>query len=351
MIMKRKFLPLTVLMLLLYCSSTVHGQEDYQYRPFETGAVWSVNNFKFGSFGDTVIGGKEYVKLYRQESSQNFSYDLSQATYWGAFRNDTAGKKVYFAIPAGVQVYTNDYSSSYVTESDTELLFYDFSMALGDTVACHFFEENNQNVICTKVSRVSFGSIYAGYHPTSHHGVFLNFQDNDSIMPFGTDGGVKRMIVEDVSPTSSETILWIEGVGSSSGFVSQTAHYLTSDESFNRLLCYCNDNGECLQTGFDITDNDSTDCFARSIGGGVQNIERLTLSVYPSPAYNIIRIESGQPEPAAGTLTIWDVLGKMHYQNATQLPQRFDVSFFPKGLYFIHFTSERGDWSGKFIKL
>ena len=348
--MKRRFLPLTVFVVLC-CSGAVRGQEDYQYRSFETGAVWSVNNFKFGSFGDTVIGDREYVKLYRQESDQNFSFDLSQATYWGAFRNDTAGKKVYFAIPAGVHIYTMNPVSSYVTESDTELLFYDFSMALGDTVTCHFFEEENLNVICTKVSRVSFGSIYAGYHPTSHHGVFLNFQDNDSIVPFGTDGGVKRIIVEDVFPASSETILWIEGVGSSSGFVSQTAHYLTSDESFNRLLCYCNDNGECLHTGFDITDNDSTDCFARSIGGGVQNFERLTLSVYPSPACDIIRIECGQPESTAGTLTIWDVTGKQHYLSNTQLPQQLDVSPFPKGLYFIRFTSERDNWSGKFIKL
>ena len=271
--MKRKFLPLTVFVLLC-CSGAVRGQEDYQYRPFETGAVWSVNNFKFGSFGDTVIGDREYVKLYRQESDQNFSFDLSQATYWGAFRNDTAGKKVYFAIPAGVHIYTMNPFSSYVTESDTELLFYDFSMALGDTVTCHFFEEENLNVICTKVSRVSFGSIYAGYHPTSHHGVFLNFQDNDS-----------------------------------------------------------------------------TDCFARSIGGGVQNFERLTLSVYPSPACDIIRIECGQPESTAGTLTIWDVTGKQHYLSNTQLSQQLDVSPFPKGLYFIRFTSERDNWSGKFIKL
>lgn len=339
--------------LLLLCSGAVRGQEDYQYRPFETGAVWSVNNFKFGSFGDTVIGGREYVKLYRQESDQNFSFDLSQATYWGAFRNDTAGKKVYFAVPAGVHIYTMNPFSSYVTESDTELLFYDFSMALGDTVTCHFFEEEKQNVICTKVSRVSFGSIYAGYYqtPTHNQSVFLDFQDNDSIMPFGTDGSVKRMIVEDVSPSSSETILWIEGVGSSDGFVSLSAHYLASDECYTRLLCYCNNDNECLQTGFDITDNDSTDCFAHFIGGGVQNFERLTLLVYPSPACDIIRIESSEPESAAGTLTIWDVTGKQHYLSNTQLPQQLDVSSFPKGLYFIRFTSERENWSGKFIKL
>lgn len=349
--MKRQFLTLTVLMLLLCCSGVVRGQEDYPYRPFEKNAVWSVNNFKFGSFGDTVIAGREYVKLYRQESDQNFSFDLSQATYWGAFRNDTAEKKVYFAIPAGVRIYTMGYSSVYVTESDTELLFYDFSMALGDTVTCHFFEEDNLTVICTKVSRVSFGSIYAGNHPTSHQSVSLNFEDNDSIVPFGTDGGVKRMIVEDVYPGSSETILWIEGVGSSNGFVSQTLYYLTSGECFNRLLCYCNDNGECLQTGFDISDNDSTDCFTRFIGGGVEELERQRLSVFPSPATHTIQIQGDLPEAAQGILSIYDAMGKQQYQKTMELPLRLDVSFLQKGLYFIRFSTERGIFSGKFIKM
>ena len=350
--MKRAFFTTALLSLLLLCGGVARGQK-YQYEPFRTGSIWSVNDFKFASLGDTVIGDITYIKIYRQQESQAFQFDITQATYWGACRNDTAERTVYFHVPSGTGIYNASNNLVQVTERDTDLLFYDFSLALGDTVTCHFFEEESGNVVRTEVCRVDNGSIYAGQVQAGGgaiQNVFLPFYDNDSIVPMGEDSGLRRIIVKGITTPFEEPVLWIEGVGSSSGFVSQSDNYLSSDGGVNRLLCYCNGNDECLYTGFDISDNDSTDCFSNGFGSGIRGDGKMRLTAYPLPAHDIIRISNESSWEGSGLLRIYDTMGRLHYDRVVEIPGNIDVSCFRNGLYILQLFTKENNYSGKFIK-
>lgn len=350
--MKRTIFITAILALLLLCSWVARGQNDTPYEPFRTGTVWSVNDFKFGSVGDTIIEGITYMKIYKQSEPQAFSFDVSRATYWGALRNDILKKQVYFAVLPGTEVYDAMNHLLYVTERDTDLLFYDFSLNLGDTVTCHFFEEDNRHVIRTEMCRVEYGSIYAGQIQIGGgaiQSVFLPFYDNDSIVSIGEDGGIRRMIVKGVTPVG-ETVLWIEGVGSSSGFLSQSDSYLSACGGANRLICYCNEEGDCLFTGFDISDYDSTDCFSIGFGSGIGEKERMQLSVYPSPTNGEIRISGDYSGKERGFLRIYDTMGKLCFNREVEIPSELDVSFLRDGLYILQFSTKNNSYSGKIIK-
>jgi hypothetical protein len=341
----------TALLALLLCGGVAEGQENL-YKPFRIGSIWSVNDSKFASVGDTVIGDITYIKIYRQRGVQAFQFDIAQATYWGACRNDTAERTVYFHVPSGTEIYNASNNLIHVTERDTDLLFYDFSLSHGDTVTCHFFEEEFGNVVRTEVCRVDYGSVYAGQTQTGGgaiQNVFMPFYDNDSIVTVGEEGGYRRIIVKGISQ-NEETVLWIEGVGSSSGFVSQSDQYLGSDGGVNRLLCFCNSSDECLYTGFDISDDDSTDCFSNGFGSGIRDDVKMRLIAFPSPAHDIIRISSEFPWEGGGHLRIYDTMGRLHYDRAVEIPSNIDVSCYRNGLYILQLFTKENNYSGKFIK-
>ena len=83
----------------------------------------SVFDYKVYPNSDTIIATKKYVKLYAQVLTNTVSPYCSIATgvsngYWGAVRQDTAGKKIYLIYPS----QTN------------ENLLYNFNYSKGDTV-------------------------------------------------------------------------------------------------------------------------------------------------------------------------------------------------------------------------
>ena len=350
--MKKAIFTLALSVPLLMCGgNTMYGQEK-PYEPFRQGSVWSVNNLKFGTVGDTLIGEVPYMKILMQKELQPFSFDAAQASYWGACRNDTVNRKVYFAVPAGVEVYDAVENRQYVTDADTELLFYDFSISLGDTVACHFFEEDNGHVIRTKVVRVDNGSILAGVSQTGegiYESIVRYFSDDDSLVSVGETGMARRVIVRDVTH-AQETFLWTEGIGSSSGFLSQSDSYLSTCGNFNRLVCYCNAEGECLNTGFDISDDDSTDCFTLGVGVGLNDMRKPQLIVFPSPAHDVIRISGDFLGLRKERVTIYDSMGKTQYDKMAVMPGSIDISFLREGLYILRITTREGFYSCKIIK-
>lgn len=352
--MKKSLFTTTLLALLLMCGGVAKGQENL-YEPFRTGSIWSVNDSKFASVGDTVIGDITYIKIYRQRGEQAFQFDIAQAAYWGACRNDTAERTVYFHIPSGTEIYNASNNLIHVTERDTDLLFYDFSLSHGDTVTCHFFEEEFGNVVRTEVCRVNYGSIYAGQTQTGGgaiQNVFLPFYDNDSIVHIGEDSGLRRMIVKGISTPFGETVLWIEGVGSSSGFVSQSDQYLCTDGDVNRLLCFCNSNDECLYTGFDISDNDSTDCFSNGFGSGIRDDVKMRLIAFPNPSNSTLNIGFDGIENPQGIITVCDMSGVVVLeQECNSTVTQLDVSRLKSGIYAVVFRNGNGIIVRKFVKM
>ena len=139
---KRTFLLLT---LLLAAGGNSATAQDTVYHPFADHSVWSVNNITYGTWGDTIICGRNYLKVYRQESDHPFNFDVEQAEYFCAIRNDTAAQRVYGVYKEASTVYfysqnTSELQSYYSTDT-TEFLLYDFAITEEDTIVIASFDD------------------------------------------------------------------------------------------------------------------------------------------------------------------------------------------------------------------
>ncbi|MCF8309635.1 MAG: T9SS type A sorting domain-containing protein [Bacteroidales bacterium] len=76
------------------------------------------------------------------------------------------------------------------------------------------------------------------------------------------------------------------------------------------------------------------------------------LSVFPNPAEDYIRIESGDVQPE-GFLKIFDVNGELIRKVRAvtyRSTQRINVSALPSGVYVITLERENGKYAGRFVK-
>ena len=84
----KKILPLLFFAALFAALDVVQAQSEYH--PIADGCSWSVSNEKYMTAGDTVLDGKTYLKVYRQEGNMPFEFNLEEAEYFAAIRNDLA---------------------------------------------------------------------------------------------------------------------------------------------------------------------------------------------------------------------------------------------------------------------
>lgn len=78
---------------MLLVARTTPLQAQTEYHPITDGCVWSVSNEKYMAVGDTVLNGKTYMKIYRQVAAQAFDFNLEEAEYFAAVRDDSAEKE------------------------------------------------------------------------------------------------------------------------------------------------------------------------------------------------------------------------------------------------------------------
>ena len=99
----RNYFKTLFLLVVMVCARGSVTAQDTVYHPFADHSVWSVNNIKYGTWGDTIICGRDYLKVYRQEEDHPFDFDVEQAEYFCAIRNDTAAQRV-FGLPGTKKV-------------------------------------------------------------------------------------------------------------------------------------------------------------------------------------------------------------------------------------------------------
>ena len=129
------------------------------YTPFpDSNAVWKIvyktyppgpmpsYEFHFDQFigGDTIINSTLYNKLYELDYDPNCSLNTYGPYYVGCFRNDIPEKRVYFIKK---------------TQSE-ELLLYDFSLNIGDTVPQTYINFSYPYLIVEDIDSVMVGSSY-----------------------------------------------------------------------------------------------------------------------------------------------------------------------------------------------
>ena len=269
--MNRKITYYIVIGLLLFMNNL--QAQEYQYVPFpDSGAVWSelyIPSHKedepyqkiyerFAISGeDTLINNFTYKKLYFFTDSV---FDIKNSKYIGGIREDEA-KRIYYI---GESIHWH----KPLDFDNEELLLYDFSIGIGDTL----WEEDNTNI---------FGSLIV--------------QDIDTIQI----GNLLRK--KFIFSFRDE---WIEGIGSIRGLLFASIPDVTGTSSVPNgdLICF-------LQNDSALYHNEHyNDCFPTNVGVELKKLN-LGIQVYPNPASgNTIRFEwkTGEIE----TVEIFNLLGE-----------------------------------------
>lgn len=305
------------------------GGKSPDYVPFPTdNAIWSVNDTKYGMFGDTIIDGIQYAKVYRQTSFSPFEFDINNAEYFCAIRNDIENKQVYGIYREQLPVINAiGIEMEYITK---ELLLYDFSLNVGETIEVSSFEcaDLLGYIQCGRFRRVDDISLAITNKD------FIHIHNNDSIVIMENGEQRKRILME-AEDLPNATHFWVEGIGSSNGPMN---FFIPGnwEESMRRLLCF-SQNDELLFSQDYYEYDDALDCFSLGRGSGIDESSQSDIYVYPNPANDNLTIS------LAGnysSIEIYDSFGRImtsRQVNVTTSQQVVDVdiSEYPSGLYFV----------------
>ena len=324
-----------LLSLLLTAGGNSATAQDTVYHPFADHSVWSVNNIKYGTWGDTIICGRNYLKVYRQESDHPFNFDVEQAEYFCAIRNDTAAQRVYGIYKAGVPVWSTycighyDYLPSDTTSDTSEFLLFDFSIESGDIIEVASFE--GLDVYLYNIST------YEGEYPDSV--LLLN----------NTSRRVKRVIVPNAyyypySLGQCDFIEWIEGIGGPNGVfnIDISAFFAISETTSPRLLCF-EEEGDLMMSYTEWDDDYTYDCFYLPYVGTIENTKAQGV-IYPNPTNGFVHIDlSGQEENLPKQVSIYSVTGQIIDSYIFNF-QSFEINLqnYPSGVYILKMTDNSG---------
>ena len=333
------------LMVLLFAAS--HALAQNNYHPFTDGCTWSVSNEKFMTAGDTVLGGKTYLKIYKQVQSQPFEFELDNAQYFAAIRNDTAERKVYTYLPAGTWVRKTDMSlEMYQTEEAQEVLLFDFSLHVGDTT--HFFTLGEQVSFECEAVCVESAYIWCGEHDGQLVG--HQYSIGDSLVYLSDNTFRKQLFLNNIGSGVNIQHVWIEGIGSIYG--DDELALMGSDAGFGILLCFTDNTGALYQTGFDF-DNDPNDCFSNGIGGDVPERKINLISLYPNPTDDLLYVELSGVGIANSVL--YDLQGRVvganNYSPLQGTTVTLSLKSVPAGVYLLRVTDTEGrEYHRKIVK-
>jgi len=314
------------------------------YHPITEGCIWSVSNEKYMTAGDTVLNGKTYLKIYRQERNLPFEFSLDNAEFFAAIHNDSAEKKVYAYVPAGTWIRNLSDYSVIQTDSAMDVLVYDFSLEIGDTLTYYIMGD----VVAKAVSvRTESASIYVGrqgYSSVSHQ-----YTAEDSVV-YLSDNSARRQILLQGLSYSTQNDLWIEGIGGIRGF-DEGPQLIISDYGKKTLLCFSDNSGVTFQTEYDL-DNEPNDCFSNGFGGDVPERTIRPISVYPNPTDDLLFVElSGAGITHA---VVYDLQGRI-VADMSNAGGRFtatvNVHSIPAGVYLLRVTDTDGkEYHQKIVK-
>jgi hypothetical protein len=336
--MKTPTLFRTLLLALLVAAGNDAMAQETEYHPFADNAVWSVNNIKYATHGDTTICGRNYLKVYRQKEDHPFDFDVEQAEYFCAIRNDTAAQRVYGIYKEEADVYlffcigNHHYLPEYTSTHTTEFLLFDFSIETGDTITIASFE----------------GSEIYLYNISTYDGEYIdyvNLSDN-------TARRAKKVVIPNgfYYPTwEYPYIEWIEGIGSTNGnfYANVDSYFEITEQPSTLLLCY--EEGGALLLSFPWDYDYNYDCFFLSHGGtNEQTVGQGT--IYPNPAHNTLTVESASP---IREITVYDMTGHavaVETCHGASLQQTLNTSSLPIGIYIVNVITDKGSETAKFMK-
>lgn len=321
------------------------GLRAQSYYPITDGCTWSVSEEKYMTAGDTVLNGKTYYKIYKQIDNQPFEFDLSQAEFFAAIRNNSAERKVYAYLPEGTWIRDFVGYSSFQIDTAMEVLIYDFSLEIGDTVNCYILGDYVTRSVAVRTETANMDIGWDGYSPVVHqYGVV------DTMVTLSDNSSRKQIFLRDLYANLYH--VWIEGIGSIRGF-DEGMQMFWSDYGYRILLCFTDSLGTQFQTEYDL-DNDPNDCFSNGYGGDVQESEFLDIKIYPNPVTDKLHISLSQMENREMYLQIINTMGLCVYREklvGLDYEKNINISLLPKGIYMLVIKQSKNHFTHKIIKL
>lgn len=278
-----------LLCLLFVPQAALFAQTNFPFP--DADAVWSVSvfnpfspireNYKYTVIGDTLLNGNTYKKYYRCRDT----ILTNQLSLYALLREDTETQRIY------------------VAGSDAELLLYDFSLEVGDTVS-----NNNTwaGEALVTVSQITFDS-------EGRKQIHLN--KSFSIWWSTTDE------------------IWTEGIGSNGDLFDPNPNTtLLTDYPEAELLCF-EQSGELIYQKYE------GQCYYQNITG-IEKPAKQAFNVAINAANNQLFI--GSPLSEQATLALYDVLGRLVLQQ-TLSPNSTTVGIeqLPAGVYLYQISYQK----------
>lgn len=216
-----------------------------------------------------TIAGLEYNTIYVE----------GRGTLLGAYRNED--NQVYYCKWNGASY--ND-----------EVLLYDYDLEEGD-----FFNDDDEHPMqVTEISTII---------------------DNNGVE--------RKKITFSFTGLPTETEYWIEGVGSSKGFVNAGNYTPTSEGAIYHLLCYhVDDDVIFVNPEYDTCDINEIE----------ENNAQDGISIYPNPTNNIVKILNDN-NLSINKIEITDITGRIVISLGNC--EEINVSNLPNGQYFIKISN------------
>ena len=340
--------PLIILLSILLTGLNLQAQPsvEYEYVPFPTSnAIWYERycyyDFPNGCYEaytitgeDTIMNDFIYKKLFSFRSAM---FDPDNARYIGGIREDEKkrvyyrGEVLYYLKPS----YRSMGSNGGGMFAD-EVLLYDFSLSIGDTLkAGNFTFPLTQDypwgecLVVSSIDTISVGNTYRKKF-TFELGLLGESK---------TVNSSKRSL-----PEYFGWLQWIEGIGNGLGLLYTTTEYPLSEVDPSNLICF-EHNSVMLYCSYN-----PCKCFDDlSIDNTGFNLNPV--KVYPNPVISkTIFFEFG--ELKVESIEIFNCTGIQtgKYLVGNQQEFSFSMANYPSGIYFYKvITTDNHEYKGKFI--
>jgi len=330
-------------MLMLYSTAQLNAQRDIStFIPISDQGRWYVNTTLIYANGDTIINGKSYIKIFTDEG-----YPVALPHYLFGIRSDATTQRVYGIYGTPQQVKDVDNNLLFTTSDTTELLLYDFSLQVGDSVTFYVFGRHisaeQSNILQEKGVRIDPSVTNDNYVPAFGDPVTVTA---DSVAHRNFYIQAKRGYPEyDVF-----NYTWIEGIGSLYGlYQPDIFQFLLNTHNFDcavgwtYLLCYEENEVKLLNTHRDLID-DPDDCYAHvapeDIMWGISDKTPPDIRLYPNPASDVIHVVC--PESLIldnVNIDFYSILGeKLKSQHINGSSVTVSVNELPTGIYVVRFV-------------
>ena len=290
--------------------------QEYEYIPFpDSGAIWSeyyqdgwgaeeyMVYERFALNGeDTVINDLTYKKLYIFHDT---TFNKSNASYVGGIREDE-NKRVYFKGDYEIHSFKPSYQN---THNHDELLLYDFSLSIGDTLKEGNLSYEEDFIILTSIDTILIGNSYRKQYKFNN-----------------------RMVK------------WIEGIGNLRGLLFSSGGLKLGGPD-GELICF-KQNNKIL-----YFNNYYDDCMPFITGIETYQYNNSAIIVYPNPATKDC-VTFQFDNCLISDLKIFDCNGSSPgiYKIGEQPDYILKTEKYQPGVYFYIATTKRGlCHTGKFV--